>query len=256
MKRVLALFRLFRSVLRTNLWMTLRINFKFLPLSQAIRLPIFIYGPFILRGRMGHVEIKAPISPGIIKVGRKDRYLTTTKPLTVWNLNGVIEFNGKITFFQSSYILVAQNARLKFGKGNQGKEYEPACGSNLHIICFGNIVIEDAHLAWDCQLIDSSFHYLKNITSSEEIHSLVKPIHIGNHVWIGNRTTIMGGAKIPNETIVASHSMVNRDYSGIGPYCLLAGIPAAVKKQGVQRIYDKVEEADLDIAFNYDRTRL
>lgn len=256
MKRIFAIFRLLQRLMETNLLMTMRVNFKMLPFAQAVKFPIFIYGSFKLRGDSGRIEINAPIATGMIKVGRHDRYLATSKPLTVWNLNGRLEFDGKINFFQSSYILVAKNAHLTFGKGTLGNGYEPACGGNLHVICFGNIVVEDAHLAWDCQIIDSSFHYLKNVGKDDDVLPLTKPIYIGNHVWIGNRTTIMGGARIPDETIVASHSMVNKDFSENGSFCLLAGIPATVKRQGVRRIYDKKEEARFDEFFHYDRTRL
>ena len=71
-----------------------------------------------------------------------------------------------------------------------------------------------------------------------------------------NNSTITKGVVLPDETIVASHSLVNKNYSDIGPYNMLAGVPAVVKKRGIRRIYDAEKEAQLDQLFEYNRTKL
>ena len=146
--------------------------------------------------------------------------------------------------------MVARGAELVFGSGDY-----PSCGANVRIICFNQIVIEDSHITWDCQIMDSSFHYIESLEDGT-IQPLTRPVHLGKHVWIGNRTTITAGAIIPEETIVASHSLVNKDFSEVGPNCLIAGIPAKVVKKGIRRIYDWETQKLLDQKYKYDRTRL
>ena len=247
MKWLILLIRFFK----TNVIKTLFVNFRMLPIRQAIKLPMFVYGRFLLREADGRIIINGEIGPGMIKIGRHDRYPETHVPQTIWIINGELEFNGKMSFFQGSYIMVAHNARLVFGQGDH-----PACGANLRIMCFKSIVIEDAHITWDCQIMDSSFHYVESVDQQEKIAPLVRPVYIGKHVWVGNRTTISAGSVVPDETIIASHSLINKDYSAYGSYCLIAGIPGVMKKSGVRRIYDKERQSQLDNIYSYDRTRL
>lgn len=250
MGRLLSVIIILKRLIRINLVKTISVNFRLLPFRVAVKLPVFVYGRFLLRQSDGEVIIKGNISPGMIQIGRRDRYPETHVPQTIWVINGQLEFNGKISFFQGSYIMVAHNAQLIFGKGDH-----PACGANLRIFCFNQIIIEDAHITWDCQIMDSSFHYIESTDNLSEIKSLTRPVFIGKHVWIGNRSTI-SGAVIPDETIVASNSLLNKDYSSYGTNCLIAGIPGTVKKRGIRRVYDKERQSELDKLFNYDRTRL
>lgn len=63
--------------------------------------------------------------------------------------------------------------------------------------------------------------------SSEALYP-VKPISIGNDVWIGHRSIILAGADIGDGCVVAAGSVVvNKKYP---PYSILAGVPARVVK--------------------------
>ena len=110
-------------------------------------------------------------------------------------------------------------------------------------------------LAWECQVIDTSFHYIESTDNSFDVKPLTQPVIIGDRVWIGNRTTISKGSVIPDDNIVASNSLVNKDFSLIGSFNMLAGIPAKVIKKGINRIRGP-KEKELDIQFGYDRTHL
>lgn len=247
------LFGLLRGVchllFKTNFSKTIYLNFKMLPFDQAIRLPIYVYGRMVFRKLDGNIVIKNEIKAGMIKIGKRDYYVETTLPQSIWTICGTIVFNGPMNFLQGSYVLVAGKALLEFGTKST------LCGSNIRIMCFEKIVIGDCvRISWDVQIIDTSFHYIKK--SDAETIKLTSPIHIGNFVWIGNRATISKGTVIPDETIVASSSLVNKDFHSIGKYCLLAGQPAKVKATGVSRVYDAEEQKQLDLKFGYVRTHL
>ena len=70
------------------------------------------------------------------------------------------------------------------------------------------------------------------------------------------RTTFSKGAVVPSKTIVASNSLVNKDFSNIEPYTLLAGMPASVKATGQKRIFDLDIQRELDEKYHYVRTHL
>lgn len=55
-----------------------------------------------------------------------------------------------------------------------------------------------------------------------EQHNELKPVTIGNDVWIGSATAIMGGVTIGDGAIVAYGSVVTRD---VEPYTVVGGAP-------------------------------
>ena len=52
-------------------------------------------------------------------------------------------------------------------------------------------------------------------------------IEIGNNVWIGDKSTILSGVKIGDNSIIAANSVVTKD---IPPYSVVAGVPAKIIK--------------------------
>lgn len=238
-------------LLRCNLIKTIKFNFSMLPFMQARKLPILFYGKTDFRSLKGKVEIKGPVSMAMIRVGIKDEYVDTSVGNTIWTINGTIIFNGPLKMWRGSYIVVAKNAMLNIGS------QQTKLGSNLKIFCFDHISIGNCvRIAWECQIYDTSFHYLELLNCDKEVRSLSSPVYIGDRVWLGNRSTVSKGAIIPNDTIVASSSMVNKDFSQIDPYSMLAGCPATVKATGLRRIFDRKKEKELDKKFNYSRTGL
>lgn len=55
-----------------------------------------------------------------------------------------------------------------------------------------------------------------------------KSIHIGNDVWIGANSTILGGVNIGDGAIIAAGSVVNKN---VPSRCIVAGVPAKVIKK-------------------------
>lgn len=238
------------AFLKTNVIKTIWFNWKMLPANQAYKLPIYLYGKTKFRSLSGSIIIDAPISSGMIKIGKRDYYTATSIPLCIWTIRGTIVFKGRVHFMMGSYVMVSDNATLTLGKSFL------LFGSNLKLICFDRISIGDGtRITWDCQIMDTSFHYIENMDDGNT-PALTSPISIGDRVWIGNRTTIMRGSIIPNDTIIASNSLINKDYSCFGPFCLLAGCPATIKRTSVRWVYDSKKEQVLDTVYHYTRTYL
>lgn len=240
-----------KELLKCNLIKTIEFNFKMLPFRQAKKLPVLFYGKTDFRSLRGEVKLKGPVSTAMIRVGIKDEYVDTSVGNTIWTINGTIIFNGPLKMWRGSYIVVAKNAVLNIGS------QQTKLGSNLKIFCFDHISIGNCvRIAWECQIYDTSFHYLELLNRDNEVRPLSSPVVIGDRVWLGNRSTVSKGAVIPDDTVVASGSMVNKDFSQIEPYTMLAGCPAVVKATGLRRIFDRKQEKELDRKFNYSRTGL
>ena len=189
---------------------------------------------------------------GMIKIGYSSHYVATSVPRSEWTIRGTMVLNGSTRFFQGTYVLVSDKAILTCGG------IYNMFGTGCKIICFNRITIgKRVDVTWECQIMDTSFHYIgQQGEELDDIPPLTKEIVIGNYVWIGNRSTITKGAVIPDESIIASNSLVNKDLSEHGSYCLFAGVPVKVVKEEVRRIWNESDESVLDKKYNYNRVHL
>lgn len=249
-KKFKAVILLLINLLTHRPFQTLYINFKMLPFKQAVRLPIFVYTKTEFRSLKGQMSIIADkIIPNMIHIGDNTRYPSTNYPRSIWTINGNLVFRGAVKFFQGTYVYVAENAVLDVGTNGT------FIGSDTKIICRDSIFIGDCvEITWECQIYDTSFHYVKS--GDNEVSPLTSRIILYDHIWIGNRTTISKGTILPSYSIVASNSLLNKDYSKYGQECLFAGIPAQCKKSGVCRIFNSNEEDIYDKKYNYIRYKL
>lgn len=78
--------------------------------------------------------------------------------------------------------------------------------------------------------MDTDFHEVINVQTGD-ISEKEKSIKIGNHVWVGCRSTILKGSIINDDTIVAANSCVVKKETESA--VLLAGNPAKIKKRNV-----------------------
>lgn len=86
---------------------------------------------------------------------------------------------------------------------------------------------QDVQLSWNSLIMDSDAHRIFN-TDGRWINP-PREIRVGNKVWIAANTIVMKGAVIPDNTVVAAGSLVNRAFE-VGN-CILVGSPARVVKE-------------------------
>lgn len=216
---------------------TLIVNFRLLPFKQAIKLPVVVTRPTVLESLSGKIHLNVPASFGLIKVGTFNTdFYGWNGDKCMFNINGAVVINGNIQLGVGCKICVDQDALLEIG-GN-------ACiGPNVKIICRKHIKFGDnIRIAWDGQIFDTNFHYIKNIEDGS-VARREKEVVIGNNNWFGNRCTVMPGTKTNDFFIAASNSLCNKDYTESVPkYSLVAGQPARLIKQNVVRVLDREEK--------------
>ena len=98
------------------------------------------------------------------------------------------------------------------------------CGS-APVLSLGNgVSIGDRTLiSWDCCIMDRDYHA---IGGSENM----KPVHIGKHVWIGCKATILKGVTIGDGAVIAAGAVVTKD---VPANAVVGGNPAKIIKENV-----------------------
>lgn len=133
--------------------------------------------------------------------------------------HAVLVVEGNFLLHTGCRVVVAKGAKLELGSGGMNVHGLIACGNHIRL---GQDVWIGAHT-----IIDDSDHH----TILNGRHTQSRPILIGDHVWIGMRTTILKGVNIGDGAVIAAGSVVTKD---VPPRSLAAGIPARVIKENVE----------------------
>ena len=164
----------------------------------------------ILKGRFLIGESDAPI---------KQRTRKTEITLTA---NAQLTLHGDVILYEGVGVRVTEGAKLSIGDHTY-------INRSASIDCTQEITIGDyCAISDNVQILDSDFH---PITYNGNTSTMSKPVHIGNHVWIGRSAIILKGVTIGDGAIVGAGSVVTRD---VPPGCLVAGNPARVIKENIE----------------------
>lgn len=226
-----------KNILKVNWVKTIIFNFKMLPCKQAIYLPIILYGKVDISGCVGRVILNSE------RVHHKMAFIGCTvfhfgkygvcSNLTMLTICGTLHLGEKSRIQNGCTIYVAKEAHLEL-------EDFATIGPNNEVYCTKHIYLGPYFLSsWNCQLFDTSCHFYAE--NQVRVHRLEKEVYIGNNCWIGNNTTIARGTRLGDFCIVASKSLVNKDFSNIVGG-LFAGSPAKLYKENVCRIVSLEKE--------------
>lgn len=199
-----------------------------MPFMRALRLPIFVRYNVLVR-HIGKIETGGQFSS--VRIGFGDVGIFDKKrERTIWDNMGKVTFEGKSYIGNGSRIVVGKN-----GQWTVGDNF--ICTSTMSLICFRNITMgRNVLISWDTLLMDTDHHYIAKVG---EIYTAVneKEIAIGNHVWIGCRVTVLKGVTLYDDNVVAAGSVVTKSFKEKS--VLIAGNPAAVRREGIEWIIER-----------------
>ena len=136
--------------------------------------------------------------------------------------NAQLTLHGDVILYEGVGVRVTEGAQLAIGDHTY-------INRSASIDCTHEIKIGDyCAISDNVQILDSDFH---PITYNGKTSTMSKPVHIGNHVWIGRSAIILKGVTIGDGAIVGAGSIVTRD---VPAGCLVAGNPARVIKENVE----------------------
>lgn len=217
---------------------TFYFNFIFFPLRQAIKFPVFVYGRPKLFSQYGTMECVGKCKTGMVRLNVTipggPQFATGNTQLNIW---GKVIFRGKCEIGSGNKINVGLNGLLDMGD-------ETKIAGFCNITVYTEVHIGSlSRIAHRSQVFDTNFHFIADF-NKHYIRKWSKPISIGNYCWICNSSTITGGAVIPDKTIVASNSLVGKDFSDIPSESIIGGIPAKFISTGHRRVESqKLERA-------------
>ncbi len=136
--------------------------------------------------------------------------------------NAQLTLHGDVILYEGVGVRVTEGAKLSIGDHTY-------INRSASIDCTQEITIGDyCAISDNVQILDSDFH---PITYNGKTSTISKPVHIGNHVWIGRSAIILKGVTIGDGAIVGAGSVVTRD---VPHGCLVAGNPARVIKENIE----------------------
>lgn len=104
-----------------------------------------------------------------------------------------------------------------------------SCGDNVSlnrftwINAYGNVQIGDNVLIGPFVVIHSANHKFPRNDLIRKAGYDIKPVIVGENVWIGAHVTILPGVTIGDGAVVAAGAVVTKD---IEPYTVVGGVPA------------------------------
>ncbi len=205
---------------------TIYFNLHYLPIEQAVKMPILLFGPSF-EGLKGKVVLHGKIRFGMVQLGY-DQIPLFKKGNSIRlgiGKNATIEFTDKCNIGNNSALSVGGN--LVFGSN-----FSATLG--LNIVCWGKVTFgSECLIGWNNLFMDSSQHCLKRISDNKKTGKCTKPIFIGPNTWITTNCVFLPGSIIPPKSIVSAGSVVKSDFSKEKEGTLFSGNPAFASFSGV-----------------------
>ena len=211
---------------------TIYLNFKYLPLKQAIRLPIILYKPKFVACK-GKVVIESEyITLGMIQLGFNQAVAYPHSGIVWENNGGTVVFKGNALIGNNSSLCIGPNAEVVFGKNFSAT-------TTFKLVCWYKIDFDsNISFGWDNLVLDTSFHRLKT-RNGDWANKGYGNIYIGHDNWIATRCIILAGTETQPYTVVATNSLLSRKYDR--SHVIIAGSPAKIIKEDVYRdLYDDI----------------
>ena len=207
---------------------TLYFCFCYLPIKQAVKLPIWIHFRTKVKcPKNNHISLKisSSIRFAMIRVGF---HLVPAKDPNVGSSiciesGGRLEFKGEAHIGRGSRIFVARGGNLILGDNF-------AISASSTILCYKKMIFgNDIQFSWDCLVMDSDTHSIYDEEGNRFNED--KQIIVGNKVWIGCGVTVLKGSVIPNNCVIGAKSVVSTN--NFLSDSIIVGNPAkSIKKIG------------------------
>lgn len=163
------------------------------------------------------------VTNGNVLIGLDEIGFLSSKDLTLIRARGSLIFKTNYSISKGCRIDIGPQAKVHIGSGYMN-------AFTKIIITKGLTIGDNTVISWDCLIMDSDFHEINSVDNPVGLVAN-EEIIIGSNVWIGCGVTILKGVKIPDGTIIAAGSLVNKSFSERNT--LIGGMPAKVLKNGV-----------------------
>lgn len=207
------------------------INFKCLPFSQAIKLPLLFHYKVQIIGSLdkGSIEILGDVHKRIVQIGISSgsfkmggQFMSLVKI----DKGGKLLFKGNCNIARGCHIVVGKNAQIVFGKN---------CNFNANTLINSGSTIsfgDDFLGGWNVTIIDGDGHPIHEL-HSHRILNPFKPIKFGSHCWLAAQTSVLKSVSLSDDTIVPYGSVITKSCDE--PFVIFGGQPNRILKNKVYR---------------------
>lgn|SRR5574344_390892 len=157
---------------------------------------------------------------GIFRIGHKTVHSSKLETRILISKNASLIMNGNFTIGYGSDVEIFENAKLEVGNN---------CATNINttIICAKEIVIgNDVAIGRNVVIRDNNGNHYISLNG----YKTSKSVYIGEHSWLCEGCTIMGGTKLGIGVIVSAMSLVNGHFKS---FSLISGNPAKVIENNI-----------------------
>lgn len=181
---------------------TIYFNFHYLPIKQAIKLPILLYKPKLLKCK-GKVIIDTNRTHfGMIRLGENIVSFYPNTGITFENLGGNITFKGKCRIGNNSALAIGSKGNIIFEDGFQAT-------TTLHLIGYNQITFDtNVLVGWECTFMDTDLHKLTKL-DNKGYSKGYGSIHIGKNNWFGTKCIILKNTQTPDFTTFCAGSIIS-----------------------------------------------
>lgn len=189
---------------------------------------IFLAGSVILRG--GLIIVKGAYNKLTISGNCRLRNLR----IEIFGNNNTIEIGESVMVYEKGWLCIeGNNCMISIGRKTTIGSADIFCGESDTTIQIG----EDCMFSRDIRMNTSDFHSIISLDTNLRINPPAN-IRIGHHVWVGNGSTLLKGATIGENSIIASRALVTgRVFQN---RAIIAGFPAKVIRDNVTWSRDKL----------------
>lgn len=211
---------------------TLYFNFHYLPIRQAIHLPIVLYKPHLLacKGKIRLEPKDGRIHHGMIRMGFLEVSIYANNGVTWENKGGTVIFRGKCLIGNDTYLSIGGKTTVDIGL-----DFKNTAALKL-ISYVGMKFGKHARLGWGTTVMDTNFHPIYDMVKKE-----FKPadgsIEIGDYNWFGTGCKVMHSVTTPERCIFGMGTVVTRGCMKKS-YCVMGGSPVRILSENVMRDYE------------------
>jgi acetyltransferase-like isoleucine patch superfamily enzyme len=204
---------------------TVIFNLRYLPLRQAVRLPVLVSHRVAIINFGGKVTLGGPVRPATVLLGfGANGAFDFRRSRSVWQVAGAVAFEGPARLGNGFKLSVASTGRVRFGA-------DFVLSAESQIVCRDRIAFgRGCLISWDVLILDSDFHPVLGEDGQQS--ALQAPITLGERVWVGTRSSILKGVVLGDDVIVAAGSVLTHPLPASN--VVLGGNPAKVLRTGVR----------------------
>lgn len=169
-----------------------------------------------------------------IKISGNDNTIKLHYPINALNSAILIENDGVKVEIGSTNVFYNVCAKIRYGFGQSlsiGRG-TTMIGTEIFINETGKVEIgEDCMFSDHITIWGSDAHAISDLETGTILNRPIEPVHIGNHVWVGQHTKITKGVYIGNNSVVALGSVACKKYTEDN--VVIGGNPAEIIKRNI-----------------------